>query len=324
MEPVVIKVILQMPPTHARVTKMLWPWQDKIVEETGGKVHFRNYYACSLVPVGEMSSAIMSGFAEMGEVCQNKEPDRYPISQISTLSPLGVVCEKPSLATWEVYQNTPAWQEELEKVGKALWVGSGEQQMPHLVNKQIKTLEDAKGLKIGVSGRWIVKQYQALGFVPVDIPFADFYSACEKGTIEGYHGQYESLVSWKFGEVTKYSLEIPFATWPMFYVISWDFWNNLPPNIQEVFEKYSGNYIADLHDGKSLPRERECKAIGAKEMGHVSYTLPQEEVDRWFDAVQPVIDEWAADLAKRGIPNGREIWEEFNKHYSNYALEDPY
>ena len=100
--------------------------------------------------------------------------------------------------------------------------------------KTVRTLEDLKGLKIGVSGATMVKVAKALGFTPVTIPTPDLYVAAEKGTIDGFVRPSELLISRKRYEVTKYVTDVDLRH-DLFYVImNQKGWDSQTPEVQKA------------------------------------------------------------------------------------------
>ena len=111
----------------------------------------------------------------------------------------------------------------------------------------------------------------------------------EKLTFDGAHTPYESLYAWKFAEVTNYTAQMPFATWGMFWVMNWDLWNSFPPELQDVIESVSGDWVSERHDAYAVYREAEIKKQ-VMDMGHEVWEPSEAEKDRWNAAVQPVIE----------------------------------
>lgn len=101
--------------------------------------------------------------------------------------------------------------------------------------KEVKTLDDLKGLKIRAVG--IYADYvKALGASPVSIPYGEMYMALKMGTIDGFLASSGALISNKLGEVVKHYL-LPTCNSIGFVVaVNKDSWNKLPDDLKHVLE----------------------------------------------------------------------------------------
>jgi TRAP-type C4-dicarboxylate transport system substrate-binding protein len=82
-------------------------------------------------------------------------------------------------------------------------------------------------------------------------------------------------------------------------------WNELPPDIQKIFDEASGlNYT--LFCGKTFDaldleyRATLEKYLKGKGLPPV-YDLPKDEKTRWVEAVQVVYENWMKDLEEKGL-----------------------
>ena len=135
--------------------------------------------------------------------------------------------------------------------------------------KEIKTVEDLKGLKFrcgGMAGQVLAK----LGVVPQQIPPADIYPALEKGTIDAaeWIGPYDDE---KLGFVKI----APYYYYPGWWegsanghlFISTSKWAELPKTYQQMVTIAAGQVAADLsakYDSKNAPAIKRLVAAGAQ------------------------------------------------------------
>jgi hypothetical protein len=85
-------------------------------------------------------------------------------------------------ALWHFYKTFPEVQDEYKGV-KVLWLHTTPNMKLNTKKKMVKTLDDLKGMKIGISGQTGVKVGKALGLSPVTVPTPDLYEAADKGVI---------------------------------------------------------------------------------------------------------------------------------------------
>ena len=117
--------------------------------------------------------------------------------------------------------------------------------------KEIKTVEDLKGLKFRIGG-FAGRVMQKLGAVPQQIAGGDIYPALEKGTIDAaeWVGPYDDE---KLG-FYKVAPDYYYPGWweggPMLLAyVNLDKWNALPKHYQSVLEQ-AGQYRQHPHDGE--------------------------------------------------------------------------
>ena len=147
--------------------------------------------------------------------------------------------------------------------------GNTTAQMGGWFRKEIKTVEDLKGLKFrcgGMAGQVLAK----LGVVPQQIPPADIYPALEKGTIDAaeWIGPYDDE---KLGFVKI----APYYYYPGWWegsanghlFISTSKWAELPKTYQQMVTIAAGQVAADLsakYDSKNAPAIKRLVAAGAQ------------------------------------------------------------
>jgi len=124
-------------------------------------------------------------------------------------------------------------------------------------NKRIQTIEDFKGIKVGITMLWEPIS-KALGCVPVVVEEPDIYTAMDRGVIEAYIGPPALPADFGIYEITNYGVK------PLFYyqantlhLVNLDTWNRLPKHLQELMDEVAAEiepewrkYIDELNDGQ--------------------------------------------------------------------------
>jgi TRAP-type C4-dicarboxylate transport system substrate-binding protein len=89
-------------------------------------------------------------------------------------------------------------------------------------------------------------------------------------------------------------------------VMNRDAFNKLPADIQQIFNENSTPQISRKYAAAHLELEPGGKGAIAgsdKKAGNPPiYVLPTEELERWKEAVKPVVGEWAAEMEAEGLP----------------------
>lgn len=153
--------------------------------------------------------------------------------------------------------------------------------------KQIRTIEDFKGLLIRAPGPANMLFLKDVEASPADISSAEVYTALQYGTIDGAITAMDSVVKRKFHEVA------PNVTWAFIgYTMSTglamnlDKWNTLPPDIQKIFLE-SGKLATEYTRTHSWNVKTEAvKFLKAQPKVHF-YEVPKKEFSAWQEKVLP-------------------------------------
>jgi len=300
-----------VPPKHLRNIHVFEPWAKMIEERTQGKVKIKHFFSNTLAPVQESFDATASGVCDMTEAYTFGNPGRFLLTEFLALPQMGFpTAHSCAQALWHIYKTFPEVQAEYKGV-KMLWLHTTPNMKVNTKKKQVKTLEDLKGMKIGISGQTGVKVGRALGLSPVTIPTPDLYEAADKGVIDGFVRPAELLISRKLGEVTKYVTDVDLGHDLFFVIMNQKKWDSLPPDVQKVFTELSGDWAVDF-TGKEWDKFEAAATAEVKGKGIEFYTPPKSEVERWTKALVPVQEEYAADVEAKKKP-GKKVLEELRK-----------
>jgi TRAP-type C4-dicarboxylate transport system substrate-binding protein len=208
----------------------------------------------------------------------------------------------------KLYNEFPEFQKEYQDVHVLVNYTAGLYRLL-TTKKQIKTLEDMKGLKIRALGGPQTDGMKALGAVPTLVPFPETYLAMQKGVLDGTLTPIGACEIFNFHEVGNYMTDVIIATAPFAIVMNKDKWNSLSPDIQKAIDSECGydacrwlgkNYSDALDDaGNKEIAEYEAKT------GHklVHYTLPPDELARWQEVGgRPLWDAYVKKVTAKGLP----------------------
>ncbi|MBK7332928.1 MAG: TRAP transporter substrate-binding protein [Betaproteobacteria bacterium] len=124
----------------------------------------------------------------------------------------------------------------------------------YTVKKPVKSLADAKGLKIRVqqSDLW-VSLLQAMGANATPMPYGEVYTALKTGLVDGAENNWPSYDTSKHHEVAKFYSQTEHSMAPEMLLMSKKIWDPLTPDEQKIFQaaaKESVPYMRKLWDEK--------------------------------------------------------------------------
>lgn len=119
--------------------------------------------------------------------------------------------------------------------------------------KEIKSLEDMKGLKLRLmSSKLLVEDYKAYGASPTPMSYGEVYSGLQMGLIDAQVNPLFAIYSMKFFEVQDYLTQLksePFIGIP---TVNQAFFDGLPKEVQDEMRKFwieaivpAGNWITE-------------------------------------------------------------------------------
>lgn len=102
--------------------------------------------------------------------------------------------------------------------------------------KEIKTLEDLKGVKIRTVSKEDSKFFEGLGATSIQMPWGDVVPSLATGVIDGVGTSNASGVDGKFWEFLKYANKFDWQCSCDMVTVNLDAWNSLTPELQEIIE----------------------------------------------------------------------------------------
>lgn len=316
-----LKVHHFLPATSNAQTKLIQPWADKIMAESGGRIAVEIYPSMQLGgKAPQLFEQVKDGVVDVIWTLPSYTPGRFPIVELFELPYIAGSAEATTQALQEFSQTY--LEKEFRQVHPLLF------HVPtpgifHTVSKQIKTMEDLKGLKIRNPSAAVTQALQTLGATPVGMPVPEVPQALTTGVIEG------AVIPWEVGkalrlhEMTKYhtqpGAERGFYTSVFLLAMNRAKYDSLPADLKKVIDNNSGMNIARQIGQAYDQADREGQEI-AKKHGNVFYTLPTEEAKRWEQATRPVVEDWVKNMEKKGH-NGKEMLAVAQKLIDKYSSQ---
>lgn len=294
-------------------------WIKNVKEATKGRVEIIFYPGATLGPPTEAYEMIKTGVIDMGTVVPGFFPGRFPLTDVIQLPFLDLKSAAiASRVYWGLYEKFPEFRAEYPNV--KMLIPYGDTPTPIGTNRQIRTMEDVKGLKIRALAGGPTEMVKALGGIPVLIPPGDLYTSMERKVIDGWMISWDICVSHKLYEVTNYYTTSNTYQPALCLLMNQAAWDRLPPDIQKIMEKYIGAAGSEFF-GKGLDRfDDVCKAKVQSMRADKITDLSPEEIKRWRKACSPIWDKWIANMEAKGLP-GKTVLQEAQKLSERFAAE---
>jgi TRAP-type C4-dicarboxylate transport system substrate-binding protein len=283
-----------------------YPYLKRLEEATQGRIKFEIYWGQTLVKGPDIWNAVKTGVVDAGWCFHNYWPGMTELANAISLPGFRFKdTEHASAVMYQIYHEFPSIQAEFKDV-HVLTTWCDGHQVALTRSKQIKTLDDLKGLKMRATGQNLTNMMVALGVTPVTFPMPDAYMSLDKGVIDGMTAPFEAALSFKLLEVSKYMAVGPWSFFHFTYSMNKAKWDSLPKDIQEAITK-----VNTLENARRLGRDWEEKATQdffqlAK--GKVEpYELPDSELKKLNDISKPLREEWVKKMTAAGKPDAAKI-----------------
>jgi TRAP-type mannitol/chloroaromatic compound transport system substrate-binding protein len=279
----------------------------RVAEITDNKFQIQSFAAGEIVPGLQVLDAVSNGTVEMGNTALYYYWGKNPAFTFGTSLPFGL--NTRSHISWLRFGGGMDMLNDLLKEYNCVGVptGSTGAQMGGWFRKEIKSMEDFRGLKFrvgGFAGTIIAK----VGGVPQQIAGGDIYPALEKGTIDAaeWVGPYDDE-KLGFVKVAKYYYYPGWweGTGQGHNIMNIEKFNALPKHYQAAIETASYDtftWVTGKYDYVNPPALKRLLAAGA-----ILRPFPQEVLEACYSAANDIY----ADLSKTN-PH-------FNKMYASLA-----
>ena len=250
-----------------------------------------------------LSDAVLSGICDLAQVSPEEFPGRFPRCGINSLPFMWPNTEVAGVVYHELL-NKYAVNTELKDI--KVIITAPLHPMHYLGNEQVRQLGDFKGLKIRATGKVNTAMVKAFGGTPVEISTGDLFSALDRGMVDGTFFTWGGSLAFGLKDATKYRTECSAVLDVFIVTMNRDTFAKLPADIQKIFDENSTPAVSQKYAAAHMELEKGARGAIAgsdKKAGNPPiHVLPPEELARWKLAAKGVLNEWAADLEKDGLP----------------------
>ena len=297
----------------------------RVAEMTDNKFQIRAFAGGEIVPALQVLDAVQNNTVEMGHTASYYFVGKDPTFGIDCTIPFGMNARQQN--AWMTHGGGLDLLRNFFKDYNVYNVPAGDTgaQMGGWWRKEIKTVDDLKGIKFrigsGTAGAILAK----LGVVPQTIPGGDIYPALEKGTIDAaeWVGPYDDE-KLGFYKVAKYYYTP--GWWEgqaqLSAYINLGEWQKLPKSYQAILTAACADaegWMIGKYDTDNVAAMRRLIAGGAQ-----LRSFSKEILDACYKATQEVYAEYSANNAKwKAI---YEPWRKFldDEHQWFRVVEQPF
>lgn len=228
----------------------------RVEENTNYSINWIKSWGGSVVSLGSELEGVQDGLLDIGCVILAFEASRLPLEAMAYSCPFA--CSDPAIAAKvmkAMLAEFPEYNEDFDKYNQKL-LGMGiSDQYGLFSTKQITSLEDLAGMKIGAAGlnlSWI----EGSGGIGCQTSLNDTYQNLQTNVCGSTIQPTHSCVNLKIYEVAPYYLDTNFNVISPFnaLTVNKDSWNKLPAEVQDIlvavgseYIDYESEFIATVH-----------------------------------------------------------------------------
>ncbi|MEJ1159758.1 TRAP transporter substrate-binding protein [Prosthecomicrobium sp. N25] len=300
--------------------KFLAPWAKKVEGESGGRIKIDIFPSMQLGGTPpQLYDQARDGVADLVWTLPGNTPGRFPRIE---------AFELPFTAARRAIVNSKALQDfadrnlaqEFGEV-KPICFWAHDHGLIHS-NKEVKTLEDLKGLKLRFPTRLAGEALKALGANAIGMPIPQVPEALAQRVIDGAVVPWEVVPAIKVHELVKNHTEIPGS--PTLYTATFILamnktrYDGLPADLKKVIDDNSGQVAASM--AGQVWDEAGIPVIElVKKRGNTITTLTTEEAARWRKTTEPVIEAWVKGSKDKGF-DGAKVLDDVRATLAKYDV----
>ncbi len=292
-DPVEVPVATWGSPSHINVATFVGKLGEVLDAESDGRITLRHFPSGQLAEDADMPVALTTGAVKFGWVTLNNWSGIIEDVKIAD-APAGLTMEQMAEATDAENGIKAVLDRQLREKGTTLLAVTPLGPTVFVTNEPALAPKDFAGKKIRVYSEGTADLAQAIGAAPVQLPFADVYTALQRGTIDGAITGFQGVGSQKMYEVAKFLLVPASFTGAGGYqgwVANLDWWEGLTDADREIIAKAIGEAEAFSREKIVEDRQNLAATYEAEGMTVVELTPDMPEYAAWVEATRPLMEE---------------------------------
>ena len=295
---------------------------EQVTEATGGRQQFDMSFGGALVSATDSLTAVSSGLVDLAFVPEGFfETQMYP-TFVATLPYMTTSEWVANKALTEMFNTYEPFQKMCDDANVHNVGVVCPSEVVIISNKEIKGIDDMKGLKIRAMGA-VNEEMKTLGAAPVTMAASEVYEALERKTVDAATGLPITLsTNFKLQEVSKHFIFSGIGTYTTSSMyMNKDVWESLPADLQEAFATVYDSFV-DVYSGDQFMATALQDSVQAvKDAGGSVDVLSEEQRQVWKDTLSGMYDNFVKSADSYGY-NGQEILDKYQALVEKYQPDD--
>lgn len=292
-----LKLSYWVPPPH-KLTPGYKDWAASVEKASGGTIKTTLFPSSQLGSGRDHYDMVKRGIADFGLINPGYTPGRFPVLGASDL-PFTIRDSLPAARALTRWYRKYAEKEMPEHY--VCHVFTHDKATFHTASKPIRVPSDVKGLNIRSANQTMSRFVTALGGNPVQVPIMEAKDTLKKGITDGITVTMGGLMgTFKFKDVTKYTLDVPLYVSTFTHGISKRTYNKMSAAQKRVIDdhctpEWSAKTYHYWYDADQVDQKNARKLAD-----HTWIEPTAAELELWKKAAAPVVREWEESVVKAG------------------------
>jgi TRAP-type C4-dicarboxylate transport system substrate-binding protein len=286
-----------VPAGHPLQPTGLEPWAKSIEEATEGRVTFTIYPAQQLGAAPDHYDMARDGIADVTWINPGSQPGRFPIIAAGEL-PFHITNAKGGSKAIDAWYREYAAEEMSEVYPCMVFLHD-----PGTIHSKepVTAPADVRGKNVRPAHATMARFVNLLGGASVQVPAPEAREAIAKGAADMITFPWDSIFIFGIDSEVKHHLDMPLYATTFAFVINKDRLAALSEGDRQVIADHCTSEWAE----RIASGWADAEAAGRQKMiddpSHTLHEPTPEEVAEWREAAAPLVDEWKAAVAAKGI-----------------------
>jgi TRAP-type C4-dicarboxylate transport system substrate-binding protein len=288
----------------------LRPWIDDMTKASDGTLEVKLFAGVAVANFNNVYDRIIDGAFDIGFGVFGALSGQFTKTDVATLPFEAENATESSVALWRLYQSGVIASEftKVKLLGFVTFAGSDLN-----TKRELRTVEDLKGVRLAVFSRGNAREAELLGAAPISMAPNDGYSAVQHGLADGIIVGLSAFGPFKYEEVVNCHLKAPAGQATAFLFMNKASYAKLTGKAKEAVDKFAYENLS-LRMGQVSDRmEDEVANTVAKMPGHKVYEFGPDQLAVMKAKLDPINDAWV-----KATPDGAAVLEAYRKEIAKY------
>lgn len=286
-----------MGPRHPMNGAVFTPFAEKLEEVSGGELTVRQFAGGALNSAPpKQYSILLDGIADIAFGLPGYTAQLFPVTNVITVPNVSTDAEDGTEKLWNAMELVEA-----EYDAKVLAIWSNDPPVLLTRDTPVRSLDDLQGMKVRVTSAQDVPFIEALGASAVSQPVSVINQNLANGTIDAIAIDPSAIGSFKLWEPANYlTIGLPGSGSAFFLLMNKEVWDDLTPQQQAWVDEASGIELS--RNGGRVYHAAAGRGVEiARENGVEIIQLPDSEIARFNEAMQPAMVDFLASEISEGL-----------------------
>lgn len=266
-------------------SKAMEQFIELVDKKSGGRIVIKYYPAGQLGSDREVFEAVQFGNYAMGYMTPSPQVSFIPAVKVFDMGAASTDFDA-AVKTLESGEFREKLDQEYEKVGVKLLTIFPTGYRELATNKEIRTFEDIKGLKLRVMDNPNQMEFWSdMGANPMPLPAAEVYIALQQKLVDANENPLDTLLSEKTYEQTRYIVLTHHILFTNTLTINQEIWDGLSREDQEIIQSSIEEASAWAVENSQKNLEEASETL--KREGKEIIEFSSEELDKMHSAAMP-------------------------------------